>query len=393
MESKRIPLPRPIHLHSRRLPTLESEDVEANLASASSNQPSWTPDMRRQWRETSPPSQSTGEESEPTRAISTKGGPRRPLPREAFFQAFGMKTSSQEQEGNSGCVFAAEGNSGFVFAAEDNRWVLLCYGNGGQGTAFPVLLEAFDAETQWRQLRDAWYAKRGGKRLRQLLHALGFGVKKIERVRIYIQGLPLKPDDGLDIAYQILDVTSKVRLLQEENLATNILDITSSWDPDGNSVCSYGPDGIFVDRCPHWDDGRGVCCEALAHFCRCVEIGELQMISRYAKLLQDPKSAVTNSCVFLPWKLFYMERDIEQQLLRCEDAGLSAVEWEALLFTEGWTFNSKSMVFPVLATLFFLVVMASRFLYGDWGTAWTAAGSLAGFIATGLMWIQMASSR
>jgi hypothetical protein len=73
--------------------------------------------------------------------------------------------------------------------------------------------------------------------------------------------------------------------------------------------------------------------------------------------------------------------------------GLSAVEWEALLFTEGWIFGSKSMVFPVIVTLLFVVVMASRLVYGDWGTAWTTAGSLAGCMAIGLMWIQMTTSR
>jgi hypothetical protein len=73
--------------------------------------------------------------------------------------------------------------------------------------------------------------------------------------------------------------------------------------------------------------------------------------------------------------------------------GLSGVEWEGLLFTEGWTFSSKSMVFSVLVTLFFVVVVGSRLVYGDWGTAWTMAGSLAGFIATGLVWIQITTSR
>jgi len=51
MEPEPISSPRPILQRYRRLPTLESEDAEANVASASSNQPSWTPNMRRQWRE------------------------------------------------------------------------------------------------------------------------------------------------------------------------------------------------------------------------------------------------------------------------------------------------------------------------------------------------------
>lgn len=82
-----------------------------------------------------------------------------------------------------------------------------------------------------------------------------------------------------------------------------------------------------------------------------------------------------------------------QQLQCCEDVGLSAVEWEALLFTEGWTFRPKSMVFPVLVTLVLVAVMVSRLVYGDWGTAWTAASCLAAVIGTGLTWIHMITSR
>jgi hypothetical protein len=121
-----------------------------------------------------------------------------------------------------------------------------------------------------------------------------------------MQGLPLKPDGGWDMAYENLDIASKMRLLQEENLATNILDISSEV-PDNNWECSYGPDGVFVDRCLPWEDDCCVCCEVVAHFRSRVEIGQLRMISRYAKLLQDPKSAVGNPCASLPWSLFYME--------------------------------------------------------------------------------------
>jgi hypothetical protein len=97
------------------------------------------------------------------------------------WDAYGIKPPSEEQEEVSGCESAAEN---LTSLGADNRWVLLCYGNGGQGIAYPVPLEAFDRETQWRQLRDAWYAKRGHERLRRLLYPLGFGVTKIERVRV-----------------------------------------------------------------------------------------------------------------------------------------------------------------------------------------------------------------
>jgi hypothetical protein len=97
------------------------------------------------------------------------------------WDAYGIKPPSEEQEEVSGCESAAE--NGTSLGAND-RWVLLCYGNGGQGIAYPVPLEAFDSETQWRQLRDAWYAKKGYERLRRLLYPLGFGVTKIERVRV-----------------------------------------------------------------------------------------------------------------------------------------------------------------------------------------------------------------
>jgi hypothetical protein len=65
----------------------------------------------------------------------------------------------------------------------------------------------------------------------------------------------------------------------------------------------------------------------------------------------------------------------------------SCVEVDGLQVVEGWILDTTSVAIPALATALFVVVMASRLLYGDWATAWTVAGSLAGFIAVGLMWI------
>ena len=108
------------------------------------------------------------------------------------------------------------------------------------------------------------------------------------------------------MAYEKLDIASKTRLLRNENLAIDTVDITREVR-DGISVCSYGSDGVFIARCPTWEGDLNVCCVAHAHFDNRVKIGELQMVSRYAKLLQDPKSAVGNPCASLPWDLVYGE--------------------------------------------------------------------------------------
>jgi len=50
-------------------------------------------------------------------------------------------------------------------------------------------------------------------------------------------------------------------------------------------------------------------------------------------------------------------------------------------------------VIPVTTTVFFILVISTRFLYGDWATAWTAAGSLAALTAVLLAWTQMAINR
>lgn len=97
-----------------------------------------------------------------------------------------------------------------------------------------------------------------------------------------------------------------MRLLRDENLATNILDIADRYR-EYNYVCGYDTDGVLVMRCPPWEDDPRLCCEAHGHFERRVEIGELQIVSRYAKLFQDPKYAVA-SCATLPWKLVYTEK-------------------------------------------------------------------------------------
>ncbi|KAH6637252.1 hypothetical protein F5144DRAFT_570044 [Chaetomium tenue] len=422
MHSESISRPHPTFLTLRHAPKPESEDIEANVASENFDQPPrepfnhglQTPDRsllpRSNRKEPTPPIAEPRRsslirqitvEGKPKLSTSRERKPRRPLPQ--AWDAYGIEPPSGGPQDTPESVSVAEDSTS---SGPDNKWVFLCYGNRGQGIAYPVPLEAFDAETQWRQLRDAWYAKRGHERLRRLLHPLGFGVNKIERVTIHKQGLPLKPDGGWDIAYETFDLASKVRLLREENLAAkrDILQADGEC-PDYIDGCNYGPDGVLVLGCRERDDDdhdiccpeedvddHDMCCDTLAHFHKRVEIGELQMVPRYAQLLQNPKYAGV-ACGTLPWKLIYTQRHMAQQLQQCEDVGLSAVEWEALLVTEGWTFNPKSVVFPVLVTLVLVAVMASRLVYGDWGTAWTAASCLAAVIATGLTWIHMITSR
>jgi len=83
---------------------------------------------------------------------------------------------------------------------------------------------------------------------------------------------------------------------------------------------------------------------------------------------------------------YLYRRDLLEKYDSCNYLGLPWVDWEGLRIVEGWTLDTASVIAPALAAALFVVVMTSRLVFGDWATAWTVAGSVAGFIVIGLMW-------
>ena len=71
----------------------------------------------------------------------------------------------------------------------------------------------------------------------------------------------------------------------------------------------------------------------------------------------------------------YRKFEVVYKTARCYH-GLYSVEFNLLYIVEGWTLDATSVTIPALAMTLFVVVIASRLLYGDWATAWTVAGSL-----------------
>lgn len=40
------------------------------------------------------------------------------------------------------------------------------------------------------------------------------------------------------------------------------------------------------------------------------------------------------------------------------------------MISEGWELDLQHIVLPLAATMFFVMVVGAKLVYGDWGTAW-----------------------
>jgi hypothetical protein len=60
-------------------------------------------------------------------------------------------------------------------------------------------------------------------------------------------------------------------------------------------------------------------------------------------------------------------------LLKLEDwycLGLSELQFRGLTISEDWEIDLQHIVLPLAATVFFVMVVGAKLVYGDWGTAW-----------------------
>lgn len=81
----------------------------------------------------------------------------------------------------------------------------------------------------------------------------------------------------------------------------------------------------------------------------------------------------------------YFDSDVLQKISEIHCPALSQLEFDGLLIQEGWEFDSQHIIVPLATTFLFALIMGSRFVYGDWSTAWTFGGFLVSFIT--LLWL------
>ncbi|KAK0743848.1 hypothetical protein B0T18DRAFT_192070 [Schizothecium vesticola] len=330
-----------------------------------------------------------------------------------FSRAFGLRPSfadheieiaseseGEEKEPAGNRESTADKTSTEKTATDSNiRRVIVCYGGQGNvshGSAFVVLVEANDPESQWRQLRNQWFEKRGSEGLRRVLERLGYGVNKIRTGKVRIQRLPSDTNDGMFVDYRMVDSKSEAEMLAQFAEAQKHIaepyrgdsygpspEYSCFYDDEGNSMLECYND--FDSRTPavrlqstkkkyeSWDSGK-----QLAATPKTFENQSLQVPIPGMEYLTDLGTQKVGS-TYRKLKAVYKTTRYHP--------GPYSVEFDGLHIVEGWTLDATSVAIPALAMTLTVVVIASRLLFGDWATAWTVAGSLSGFIAVGLMWI------
>lgn len=58
------------------------------------------------------------------------------------------------------------------------------------------------------------------------------------------------------------------------------------------------------------------------------------------------------------------------------------------MIREGLEFNRQHVVLPLSVTVFFIMVVTAKLIYGDWATAWTVGGSLVALATLLWMWTE-----
>jgi hypothetical protein len=86
-------------------------------------------------------------------------------------------------------------------------------------------------------------------------------------------------------------------------------------------------------------------------------------------------------------------RDLLNKLDRWNRPGLGDLKFRGLIIKEGWDVDSQQYkLLPLTITALFLVVLAARFLFGDWSVAWTVGSFFVGLVAVSIAWARSATS-
>lgn len=78
-----------------------------------------------------------------------------------------------------------------------------------------------------------------------------------------------------------------------------------------------------------------------------------------------------------------VDRDILGEMNEWHCPKLRELRFRGIMIREDWKTDSKHAVFSLAMSLLFFMVIAAKFIFGDWGTAWTVGCfflSLASFL-------------
>ncbi|KAF2020132.1 hypothetical protein BU24DRAFT_419704 [Aaosphaeria arxii CBS 175.79] len=287
--------------------------------------------------------------------------------------------------------------------------ILVCWGRQGHCQILPVKI-AYTANdvAVWQELRRVWYAQRGF--WRSLLPFLSARVEVVE-ISITGRGSPGTAETTFIGTYR------NDHLSAEESRLRNF---TANYVPQGNPSLSerrypynqYASDyGYSYDqyqrkpgcRChpsaPYPSEGIVRCgqrCRSLYSDIRTcpgqewcdatTKLLRFQMRWYLSLAFSCPNIAAGNDLLDAE-DIALSEQDILSKLESEYCPSLVELQFRGLMISEGLDTGSRGVALSLGATVLFVIVVAARLIFGDWGTAWNV-GSFFVALAT-LAWMKI----
>ncbi|KAI1776806.1 hypothetical protein F4818DRAFT_359959 [Hypoxylon cercidicola] len=264
--------------------------------------------------------------------------------------------------------------------------ILVCWGKDTRCDIFPVRVspEADDTEN-WRAINEAWYQRRGSWRK----YIPMFGVRAVEKVKISILSQLHDPrSQKHEIRFRGRYRCLANEMKEAEEQLNSINTDGCFCYVNGGAVrhgfeCRARWECYLEDIQLDFEDIRPPSCPANDFYEAKMELSRLELRSFFLSAFLDTNATTVNHLLSYE-DLIISERDVLEEIGRNQNAVLCQLEFNGVLVREGWEFDSQHITVPFAVTFLFAVIIGSRFVYGDWSTAWTFGGFLVSFIT--LLW-------
>ncbi|KAK7953034.1 hypothetical protein PG988_013728 [Apiospora saccharicola] len=272
----------------------------------------------------------------------------------------------------------------------DKSAVLLCWGMEDCAFITPALIhDASDQQGQWEEVRRAWYANR--KSWKRWIPY--YGIISVEIVEIIIVGRPVSRvlEPGASPLYMGLyrrqDPSGKIPglegMVEEFECKARGL---REFDPEELCFQTVGTGEWYHGPKWHYDVDENLC--ETANIMKAKrEIARLRQRPILKMLFQHPEMATANADLE-DNDLLVCHRDILSKSQQYHKPTLGELQFPGLLIQEGWLLAQPGWTLALLASTTLVVSVALGWLvYGDWATAWQAAGcflTLVGLFCAGV---------
>ncbi|KAE8368477.1 hypothetical protein BDV27DRAFT_42740 [Aspergillus caelatus] len=258
-------------------------------------------------------------------------------------------------------------------------WILLCWGTSINSLILPVkIINSYDEKGIWQEINRAWYSHRGW--WRKCIPLLK--VKEADIVELSIAGQDQRSIKNPKFRNIYVGEFTKQDLCAKKQRLEQDID---GYQPQVYP-CPYNPTIGEVNcngECRSWSDLDSRCPEDRLFEAE-RNLARLNLRSQLKFAFTQPHSAALFD--LLSRELVLSQLDILRKLDTWHCPELGELRFPGLLISEGWELDPQHILLPLSTTALFIMVVAAKFIYGDWAIAWNVGSFLVSLAALLWMW-------